>query len=374
VESLRQQIDPYLTAQPSPDQTFREYIEELLKQPLKAPSEFSSAFTGAGEQATQSSGGIGVGSPTTSVTEGLFSQYLTNEGGGSDNGGGTTVGGSSSGRGAVDSFAGANTVIGLDQAAALAGTMAGKQGIAEVVGLLTGSPIASIVAGQLASPVLGFMGNQAFDSFNKGVDFSSQSFNDASMLGGLGTFSNAAGHVGTFSNQGLIDAYDMANFGITSGGMNAGDYGGYVGPTGGLAESFDGSPSAPSANVGAQEGFDGSPGGGDSGSSKIVCTAMNHAYGFGSFRQAVWLQYSKDNLSKAHEVGYHTMFLPLVDIAYKKDKWYSKPIRKTLEHIARHRTADLRAEMRNTKRDTLGRAYRFVLEPLCYIVGKVKGY
>jgi hypothetical protein len=31
-------------------------------------------------------------------------------------------------------------------------------------------------------------------------------------------------------------------------------------------------------------------------------------------------------------------------------------------------------EMRGKKRDTLGRIYRSVIEPLCYLVGKVKGY
>jgi hypothetical protein len=109
----------------------------------------------------------------------------------------------------------------------------------------------------------------------------------------------------------------------------------------------------------------------DSGNSKIVCTAMNESYGFGSFRNRIWLKYAKDNLTKAHEVGYHTIFLPLVDLAYKKNV---KPLRVVLEHIARHRSADLRAEMRNSKRDNIGRAYRFILEPLCYIVGKIKGY
>jgi hypothetical protein len=116
---------------------------------------------------------------------------------------------------------------------------------------------------------------------------------------------------------------------------------------------------------------DTSGGGGGGTSTKIVCTAMNQSYGFGSYRNAIWLKYSADKMTKAHEAGYHAIFLPLVDLAYKRN---NKPIRIALEHIARHRTADLRAEMRGSKRDTLGRAYRFVLEPLCYVVGKIKGY
>lgn len=108
-----------------------------------------------------------------------------------------------------------------------------------------------------------------------------------------------------------------------------------------------------------------------SGSSKIVCTAMNDAYGFGSFRNKIWLKYSAENLTKAHEVGYHFLFLPLVQLAYEKNV---KPLRAILENIARHRSADLRAEMRGTKRDNIGRTYRAILEPVCYFVGKLKGY
>ena len=105
-------------------------------------------------------------------------------------------------------------------------------------------------------------------------------------------------------------------------------------------------------------------------SDKIVCTMMSQSYGFGSFRNAVWLKYSKNNLSEEYQIGYHRIFLPLV--AYAKGTGVSnKIVRNTLEHIAKHRTLDLRQEMRGAKRHTLGRLYRSVLEPICYIVGKV---
>ena len=108
----------------------------------------------------------------------------------------------------------------------------------------------------------------------------------------------------------------------------------------------------------------------DTGGDKIVCTMMNQSYGFGSFRNAIWLKYSKDNLSEEYQKGYHRIFLPLV--AYAKGSGISnKIVRNTLEHIAKHRTLDLRQEMRGAKRHTLGRLYRSVLEPICYIVGKV---
>ena len=109
--------------------------------------------------------------------------------------------------------------------------------------------------------------------------------------------------------------------------------------------------------------------GGDS--SKIICTAMNASYGFGSYRQAIWLQYSEKHLTPWHEKGYHKIFLPLVDRAYNRGDKNSKIIRAILEHGTRHRTADLRAEMQGKKRDTLGRIYRSIFEPICYIAGRL---
>lgn len=104
---------------------------------------------------------------------------------------------------------------------------------------------------------------------------------------------------------------------------------------------------------------------------KIVCTAMNRAYGFGLFRNAIWILYAAKHLHKYHEVGYHTIFMPLVHCAYYS-KVPNKTLRKFLEHVARHRTADLRAVMYGRKRDNLGAVYRIILEPICYVVGYIK--
>jgi hypothetical protein len=136
----------------------------------------------------------------------------------------------------------------------------------------------------------------------------------------------------------------------------------------GMGGAYEGSAGSTAATADMPDGPDGA-----NASSKIVCTAMNEAYGFGSFRNKIWLAYAAKNLTKAHEAGYHALFLPLVSAGYRQDKWYSKPLRAVLENIARHRSADLRAEMRGTKRDRVGQAYRFILEPLCYAVGKLKG-
>jgi hypothetical protein len=106
---------------------------------------------------------------------------------------------------------------------------------------------------------------------------------------------------------------------------------------------------------------------------KIVCTAMNQAYGFGSFRQAIWLQHSATMPNaKTIEKGYHKLFLPVVAFAFSdKQTFARKIVRKVSEHIARHRTADLWKEMRGKKRDPLGRLYRAIIEPICYVAGKV---
>jgi len=102
---------------------------------------------------------------------------------------------------------------------------------------------------------------------------------------------------------------------------------------------------------------------------KIVCTAMNDDYGFGAYRNAIWLKYAELNYKDKPEMekGYHAIFKPLLKI---RKKWYGKPIYAWMKHVARHRSVDLRAEMYGKKRDRIGQAWRFVLEPLCYLVGK----
>jgi hypothetical protein len=110
----------------------------------------------------------------------------------------------------------------------------------------------------------------------------------------------------------------------------------------------------------------GDVGGGDDkggGGGKIVCTMMNESYGFGSFRNKIWLRHSK-GLAPEYQKGYHKIFLPLVKLSKK-----NYVLKKVLEHIAVHRTIDIRQESRN-KIHLLGRIYRKVLEPICYLVGK----
>ena len=99
------------------------------------------------------------------------------------------------------------------------------------------------------------------------------------------------------------------------------------------------------------------------GGGKVVCTMMNKSYGFGSFRNKIWMKFHKD-LSPEYQKGYHKIFLPLVKIAKK-----NKIVKKILEHIAVHSTIDMRQSMRG-KKHLLGRLYRKIILPICYWAGK----
>jgi hypothetical protein len=119
-----------------------------------------------------------------------------------------------------------------------------------------------------------------------------------------------------------------------------------------------------------QDSYRGGGGGGSSGGGKIVCTMMNERYGFGSFRNKIWMKFH-ENHGPEYQKGYHAIFLPLVKIAKGKGK-INTAVRKVLEHMGRHVTADMFKIMKGKKRDTLGRIYRAIFEPACHIIGKIK--
>lgn len=195
------------------------------------------------------------------------------------------------------------------------------------------------------------------------------------MLGGIG-----GGLAG--ANFDPISSRDMA-------GMISGDFGvpsyAYEGPMalenavagsglGGVSPGTGGTMSTTADGTVAGYGALGTPssyglsdlgsGSDGGGGSKIVCTAMCEAYGFGSFRQKLWLAQSRD-LPPEYQAGYHALFMPLVRLAYGRNvKW----LRRVLEHIARHRTADIWQQKRG-KRDWIGAIERAALEPLCYAAG-----
>ena len=110
--------------------------------------------------------------------------------------------------------------------------------------------------------------------------------------------------------------------------------------------------------------------GGSSSGGKVVCTMMNERYGFGSFRNKIWMKFHEHH-GPEYQKGYHAIFLPLVKIAKGEGK-INTAVRKVLEHMGRHVTADMFKIMKGKKRDTLGRIYRAIFEPACHIIGKIK--
>lgn len=110
--------------------------------------------------------------------------------------------------------------------------------------------------------------------------------------------------------------------------------------------------------------------GGSTSSNKVVCTMMNERYGFGSFRNKIWMKFH-ESYGPEYQKGYHAIFLPLVKIAKGEGK-INTAVRKVLEHMGRHVTADMFKIMKGKKRDPLGRIYRAIFEPTCRIIGKIK--
>lgn len=235
--------------------------------------------------------------------------------------------------------------------------------------------------------------------------FGSNAFDDA--FGAFGGASNAAGltpaaiqayaatmnptapvnpAIAAMSKRGIDDARGIARGmggGVNAAGQAMGGpapgsdpygYGGFANEGYGT-HGYGANPqtAAHEAAASAQGNYGSSSGAGAAGpdtGGKIVCTAMNQDYGFGSFRQAIWLRHSA-GMHPAYERGYHAMFRPLLAYGRKRSTLAQRVVMAALEDIARMRTFDIRREARAGFWRGLnrGRLYRAVLEPLCFVVG-----
>jgi len=95
-----------------------------------------------------------------------------------------------------------------------------------------------------------------------------------------------------------------------------------------------------------EEGDSGDAGdGGGSGGGKVVCTAMLDMYGFGSFRNAVWMKHDRNGGNgKYNELGYHKIFGPLAEIMPNHPL-----LAKALGRWARVRTLAVRKKMQGKR-------------------------
>jgi hypothetical protein len=96
-----------------------------------------------------------------------------------------------------------------------AGFIGNIAGLGHLTGLLS-------VGAEYGIPAFfNYMGERSYDSFL--ADQAARASNVASgmSLGGVGTYSDKDGNLGTISTQDMIDAYDRETFGITGAEMNA---------------------------------------------------------------------------------------------------------------------------------------------------------
>jgi hypothetical protein len=103
--------------------------------------------------------------------------------------------------------------------------------------------------------------------------------------------------------------------------------------------------------------------------SKIICTALNEMYGFGSFRNKLWMKYNNHEKAlypptKISELGYHKVFGPLTEMMP-----HSKIITRILKRIARVRTDRIKREMSGKPITLESKIHQNILRPINTFVG-----
>ena len=122
------------------------------------------------------------------------------------------------------------------------------------------------------------------------------------------------------------------------------------------------------AGSGTQGGGSSDSGSSDSGSKdkKIICTEMYRQTQLEDWNKTIklWYLFQQKHLSETHQKGYHFLFQPFVN-GMKQ----STVLTAIGKHLAEQRTKDIKHIMYGTKFSLLGRLYRIIIEPICYIVG-----
>ena len=111
--------------------------------------------------------------------------------------------------------------------------------------------------------------------------------------------------------------------------------------------------------------------GSDSKKDKIICTEMYRQTNLNDWKEAMklWYLFQKKHLTPTHQVGYHFLFKPFV-----KGMKKSKILTAIGSHFAKQRTKDIKHIMFGTKFSLLGRTYRIMFEPICYVTGLLLTY
>ena len=180
-----------------PDETFKMYVERLMK----AKPRFGGTFATPPQQ-----GQDATAKATGGLLTGLFPEYADKMGGGSYRNTGEDSPASTPG--ARGDFASAEDVLGAQQ---LSQTLSGMgKGLGRLGGAVFGP--AGMLLG-LAPRAADYYASSRWDSFNRGIDSDAAVRAEAMSLGGLGTYSDQQGNLGTFSSPSLIADYNSDVFG-----------------------------------------------------------------------------------------------------------------------------------------------------------------
>ena len=162
------------------------------------------------------------------------------------------------------------------------------------------------------------------------------------------------------------------NGSVTSGSDSSGSYA-YGDDVSGVDISIPSSGSSSGDSSSGSESSSGNAGstGSSSKKDKIICTEMYRQTNLDDWKEAMklWYLFQKKYLTSTHQVGYHFLFKPFVR-GMKK----SRILTAIGSHFAKQRTKDIKYIMFGTKFSLLGRMYRIIFEPICYITGLLLTY
>ena len=171
-----------------------------------------------------------------------------------------------------------------------------------------------------------------------------------------------------FDEDSVLVDYGGLSTSTTSTSATGGASGGSGGGAGSAGSGTGEGASASGAGAGPHGGDSRGDGGGGGGG-KIICTALNDMYGFGSYRNRIWLEYDKKIGSKLPgadllEMGYHKLFMPLA-----KAMPNHPLMAKILRRIVTVRSARCRNELRGQPITLEQKFYKVLFEAPCKVAG-----
>lgn len=262
-----------------------------------------------------------------------------------------------------------------DQAQAAAALGEAVEGFSAATGINVGAMTNADVAAMLGDEAVADVGALTAALADEGVQAQAQADSIAGVSGhGFGGFGAGSGDSpGAIGGHDTSDNDAFSGFGgfsdATSEADNPGSTGG--GSSSGPAGPGPGQGHGSGGHHGGIGGGDNDGGGGGGGGasgdgpgSKILCTTLNDMYGFGSFRNQVWMKYAAEHPDRYLTFGYHKVFFPLA-----RRMRTSRALEKVLTRIVRVRTNRLRREMHGKPISVEQGVYKYGIESALIVVG-----